>query len=94
MRIQQRGNTYMSSYNKTLRVMYETSTRCYEVFSLFPPDDDGSHHYYKEDALPEWLRGKVALLQMLNVGDGLVDIGVRVATNVYWVLGNEQEVVW
>jgi hypothetical protein len=48
-------------------------------------DKDLDDLYVNINALPDWVKNKLALLQMIDVGEGLDDTGRHIAKNVFWV---------
>ncbi len=41
--------------------------------------------YDKEEALPNWIRRKLAVLKLLAVDESIEDIGWMIGQNIYWV---------
>jgi hypothetical protein len=65
-----------SKENKCVRVV------CIGMICL---DKDLDDLYVNINALPDWVKNKLALLQMIDVGEGLDDTGRHIAKNVFWV---------
>jgi hypothetical protein len=64
----------------------------YTVLGLFPPEGDGMARHYADDELPEWIKAKLAIVQMLEPMNEIPGVGRRVARNVYWLEFEEKEV--
>jgi len=86
------GQFIMSSSNVDMEGFYRVdvntsdgtvSVVCYGLWCL---DNTDAGEYSGVDSLPEWVKGRVAVLMTVDRNEGIAGVGQRVAENVFHVI--------